>query len=46
MAIITIGGNPGSGKTTLAVKLAAFLGYEELYVGGIFRELAAEREVF
>ena len=43
MAIITIGGNPGSGKTTLAVKLATTLGYEELYVGGIFRDLAKER---
>jgi cytidylate kinase len=43
MAIITIGGNPGSGKTTLAVKLAGALHYEELYVGGIIRNLAAER---
>jgi predicted cytidylate kinase len=43
MAIITIGGNPGSGKTTLARKLAATLGYEELYVGGIFRDIAKER---
>jgi len=45
MAIITVGGNPGSGKTTLAAKLAAELGYEELYVGGIFREIAAERSI-
>lgn len=43
MAIITIGGNLGAGKTTLAAKLAPALGYEEFYVGGIFREMAAER---
>lgn len=42
MAIITIGGNLGAGKTTLAGKLASALGYEELYVGGIFRTMAAE----
>jgi predicted cytidylate kinase len=41
--IITIGGNIGAGKTTLAAKLAANLGYEQLYVGGIFREMAAEK---
>jgi predicted cytidylate kinase len=43
MAIITIGGNLGAGKTTLAEKLAPALGYEELYVGAIFREMGAER---
>jgi predicted cytidylate kinase len=43
--IITIGGNLGAGKTTLAGKLAAALGYEELYVGGIFREMAAEKRL-
>ena len=45
MAIITIGGNLGAGKTTLAGKLTEALGYEELYVGGIFREMAAERKM-
>lgn len=43
--IITIGGNLGAGKTTLAGKLATALGYEELYVGGIFREMAAEKRL-
>lgn len=43
--IITIGGNVGAGKTTLAAKLSKALGYEELYMGGIFREMAAEREI-
>ena len=43
MAIITIGGNVGAGKTTLASKLAEALGYEDLSMGGLFREIAAER---
>ena len=41
--IITIGGNLGAGKTTLANNLAEALGYEQLYVGGIFREMATEK---
>jgi predicted cytidylate kinase len=43
MAIITIGGNVGAGKTTLGSRLTKKLGYEELYTGGIFRQIAAER---
>ena len=43
--IITIGGYLGAGKTTLAAKLASTLHYEELYVGGIFREMAAEKNL-
>lgn len=43
--IITIGGNPGAGKTTLAKDLNEALGYEQLYVGGIFREMAAEKNL-
>jgi len=43
MAIITIGGHVGAGKTTLASRLAKELGYEELYMGGLFRQIAAER---
>jgi cytidylate kinase len=45
MAIITIGGNVGAGKTVLAEKLAAALGYEPLYMGEIFRKIAAERRM-
>lgn len=41
--IITIGGNVGAGKTTLAATLSKALGYEELYMGGLMRELAEER---
>jgi cytidylate kinase len=43
--IITIGGNVGAGKTTLAEKLATALHYEQMYVGGIFREMAAEKNM-
>jgi predicted cytidylate kinase len=43
--IITIGGNLGAGKTTLANKLANALHYEQLYVGGIFRDMAAEKHL-
>lgn len=42
MAIITFGGDLGSGKTTIASRLAKDLCYEELYVGQIFRDMAAE----
>jgi cytidylate kinase len=43
--IITIGGNIGSGKTTLAKQLADALHYDQLYVGGIFREMATEKNM-
>ncbi len=43
--IITIGGNLGAGKTTLANNLANELHYAQLYVGGIFREMAAEKNL-
>lgn len=43
MAIVTIGGNIGAGKTAFATKLALALGYEELVMGNIFRVMAAER---
>lgn len=43
--IITIGGHPGAGKTTLAKDLSEALGYEQLYVGGIFRDMAAEKNL-
>jgi predicted cytidylate kinase len=43
--IITIGGNVGAGKTTLANNLANALHYEQLYVGDILREMAAEKQL-
>ncbi len=43
--IITIGGNVGAGKTTLANNLANELHYQQLYVGGIFRDMAAEKNL-
>ena len=43
--IITIGGNMGAGKTTLANNLANELHYQQLYVGGIFRDMAAEKKL-
>lgn len=43
--IITIGGNLGAGKTTLANRLAEALHYEQLYVGGIFRDMASEKNL-
>jgi predicted cytidylate kinase len=43
--IITIGGNLGAGKTTLAARLAQALSYEELYIGGVMREMAAEQRL-
>ncbi len=45
MAILTIGGNIGSGKTTLAARLAKALGYEELHMGNLFREMAREEGI-
>ncbi|MGB7957516.1 MAG: cytidylate kinase family protein [Minisyncoccia bacterium] len=43
--IITIGGNVGTGKTKLAETLARALHYEELNIGGIFRDMAAEKNL-
>ncbi len=41
--IITISGNPGSGKSTVAKILVEKLKAERVYVGGIRRELAREK---
>jgi cytidylate kinase len=41
--IITISGTPGSGKSTIAQKLAEQLSAERIYVGAIRRELAREK---
>jgi len=43
--IITISGNPGSGKSTIAKALAEELGYKRYYMGGIYRELARKRNM-
>jgi len=43
--IITIGGNVGAGKTTLANNLANELHFAQLYVGDILREMAAEKNL-
>ena len=41
--IITVNGMPGSGKTTVAEKLARKLGYKHYYMGSLFRETARKR---
>ena len=43
--IITISGTPGSGKSTVAKKLAILLNAQRLYAGGALRELAREKEM-
>jgi len=42
MTAITIGGPPGSGKSTVAAMLAERLGWKYVYTGDIFRKLAKE----
>jgi len=41
--IITISGSPGSGKSTVAKRLAETLDWQRHYVGGIRRKMAAEK---
>ncbi len=43
MAVIRVSGPPGSGKTTVAEKLAKALNYENYYTGDVFRKIAKER---
>lgn len=43
MTAITIGGPPGSGKTTIAEMLAERLGWKYVYTGDLFRKLAKEK---
>ncbi len=41
--IITISGNPGSGKSTIAKLVVQKLRYERVYAGGIMRDTAKEQ---
>ncbi|MCA9367971.1 AAA family ATPase [Candidatus Kaiserbacteria bacterium] len=43
--IITLGGLPGAGKSTVRKLLAEALGYQTFYTGGFARQLAEERGV-
>jgi len=45
MAVIRISGYPGSGKTTLAKRLAEEYSYEYFYAGGLFRDMAREKNL-
>jgi len=41
--IISLSGKPGSGKSTVAKKLSADLGFQRHYIGGIRREMARQK---
>ena len=41
--VITINGRPGSGKSTVARRLAEHLGVPRFYAGDAFRQMARER---
>lgn len=43
--IITIGGKPGSGKSTASKAVAEFLGYEHFSSGDLFRAISRERNL-
>ena len=43
--IISFNGDEGSGKSTIAKKVAAKLGYPRYYMGQIFRDIAARRKL-
>ncbi len=43
--IITISGKPGSGKSTVAKRLATDLGYQHYYIGGMRRAAAKARGI-
>ena len=41
--IITLNGDEGSGKTTIAKKIAEAVGYQRITTGEIFREMSKKR---
>lgn len=41
--IVSLSGKPGAGKSTVAQRLAKELGYERIYIGGMFRDEAHRR---
>ena len=43
--IISISGLPGSGKSTVAKKLAKKLGFERIYIGAILRKVAEQKGI-
>lgn len=43
--IITIGGKPGSGKSTISKRLASELGYKHFSSGDLFRAIAREKNI-
>lgn len=43
--VIRVSGHPGAGKSTLCKRLAVALGYQYRYAGGIFREMAAKKNI-
>jgi len=43
--IVTVGGCPGSGTTTLSEKVSVTFGLTHVYAGQIFREMAAKRGI-
>lgn len=45
MAIVTVGGPPGSGTSTVCKLLAEKTGYEYIYAGQLFRNSAKERNL-
>ena len=41
--IVSLSGKPGSGKSTVAKRLAVELGFERIYIGGMIRDEARRR---
>lgn len=45
MPVVTLSGDPGSGKSTLRALLAKELGYAEFYAGALIREMAQRKNM-